>query len=255
VKTDEETAQTLLSGMGELHLEIIVDRLLREFGVQANIGKPQVSYRETITEKVKAEGKFIRQSGGRGQYGHVVLELEPAGPGKGFSFENAIKGGAVPKEYIRPIENGLKEAMETGVLAGYPMVDLKATLVDGSYHDVDSSEIAFKIAASMGLRDGAKKAKPILLEPIMKMEVVVPEDYTSNVIGDLNSRRAKIMGMEPRIGTQVIEARVPLAEMFGYSTDLRSATQGRASYTMEFDHYAPIPAKLSEEIIAKSKAA
>ncbi|MFH1262310.1 MAG: elongation factor G [Pseudomonadota bacterium] len=254
VKTDDETAQTLLSGMGELHLEIIVDRLLREFNVQANIGKPQVSYRETITTKVKAEGKFIRQTGGRGQYGHAILELEPSGAGKGFIFENAIKGGSVPKEYIKPIETGVREAMESGVVAGYPMVDIKVRLLDGSYHEVDSSEMAFKIAGSMGFRDGAKKAKPILLEPIMVTEVVVPEDYTSNVIGDLNSRRAKILGMEPRAGTQVIEAQVPLAEMFGYSTDLRSATQGRASFTMEFEHYSPLPAHLGTEIIEKAKA-
>lgn len=255
MKTDEETSQTLLSGMGELHLEIIVDRLLREFKVEANVGKPQVAYRETITKGVECEGKYIRQTGGKGQYGHVVLEIAPSEAGKGFTFESAIKGGAIPKEYIKPVEEGIREAMEGGVVAGYPLVDISVKLVDGSYHDVDSSEMAFKIAGSMGFKDGCRKAGPILLEPIMKAEVVVPEEYMSNVIGDINSRRARILGMEPRSGTQVISAEVPLAEMFGYSTDLRSATQGRASYAMEFHHYAPIPAKLSEEIIAKSKVA
>ncbi len=254
VKTDEETGQTLISGMGELHLEIIVDRMFREFKVNANVGKPQVAYRETITKKVESEGKFIRQTGGRGQYGHVFLEIEPNETGKGFHFESAIKGGSVPKEYIKPIEQGIAEATETGVLAGYPMVDIKVKLIDGSYHEVDSSEMAFKIAGSIGFKEGAKKAKPILLEPIMKTEVVVPEDFMSNVIGDLNSRRARIMGMEPRTGTQVIQAEVPLSEMFGYSTDLRSATQGRASYTMEFKHYSPVPTQIAEEIIAKNKA-
>jgi elongation factor G len=253
IKSDEETGQTLLSGMGELHLEIIVDRMFREFKVEANVGKPQVAYRETITKKVEEENKFVRQSGGRGQYGHVVLEIEPNEMGKGFTFENAIKGGAIPKEYIKPIEAGIVGAMETGVLAGYPMVDVKVRLTDGSYHEVDSNEMAFKIAASMCLKEGAKKAKPIILEPVMKTEVVVPEDYISNVIGDLNSRRARILGMEPRSGVQVITAHTPLAQMFGYSTDLRSATQGRASYTMEFDHYEPVPASVGEEIIAKAK--
>lgn len=254
IKTDEETAQTLISGMGELHLDIIVDRMQREFKVEANIGKPQVAYRETITKPVESEGKFIRQTGGRGQYGHVILELEPNEKGKGFEFESKIKGGSVPKEYFKPIETGVREAMDGGVLAGYPVVDLKVRLIDGSYHDVDSSEMAFKIAGSIGFKEGFKKASPILLEPIMKAEIVVPEDFMSNVIGDLNSRRAKILGMEPRTGTQVISAEVPLAEMFGYSTDLRSATQGRASFTMEFDHYSAIPTQLGEEIIAKSKA-
>ena len=253
VKTDEETAQTLISGMGELHLEIIVDRMLREFKVEANVGKPQVAYRETITKKVESEGKYIRQTGGRGQYGHAVLTIEPAEKGKGFVFESAIKGGVVPREYIKPIEKGIEEAMESGVLAGYPMVDIHVTLIDGSYHDVDSSEMAFKIAGSIGFKDGCKKANPILLEPIMKAEVVVPEEYMSNVIGDLNSRRARIMGMEPRVGTQVILSQVPLSEMFGYSTDLRSNTQGRASYTMEFDHYAPVPSQLAEQIVSKFK--
>jgi elongation factor G len=253
IKSDEETGQTLLSGMGELHLEIIVDRMKREFNVEANVGKPQVAYRETITQKVEHEVKYVRQSGGKGQYGHVVLEIEPNEMGKGYAFENVIKGGAVPKEYIKPIEAGIVGAMETGVLAGFPMVDVKVTLTDGSYHEVDSNEMAFKIAASMCLKEGARKAKAILLEPVMKTEVVVPEDYISNVIGDLNSRRAKILGMEPRSGVQVITSHTPLAEMFGYSTDLRSATQGRASYTMEFDHYEPVPNQVGEEIIAKAK--
>lgn len=253
IKSDEETGQTLLSGMGELHLEIIVDRMKREFNVEANVGKPQVAYRETITNKVEQENKFVRQSGGRGQYGHVVLVVEPNEMGKGFEFENAIKGGAIPKEYIKPIEAGIVGAMETGVLAGYPMVDVKVKLIDGSYHEVDSNEMAFKIAASMCLKEAAKRAKPIILEPVMKTEVVSPEDYISNVIGDINSRRARILGMEPRSGVQVLTAHTPLAEMFGYSTDLRSATQGRASYTMEFDHYEPVPASVGEEIIAKAK--
>jgi elongation factor G len=253
IKSDEETGQTLLSGMGELHLEIIVDRMKREFKVEANVGKPQVAYRETITKKVEEENKYVRQSGGKGQYGHVVLVVEPNEMGKGYAFENEIKGGAVPKEYIKPIEAGIVGAMETGVLAGFPMVDMKVTLIDGSYHEVDSNEMAFKIASSMCLKEAARKAKPILLEPVMKTEVVVPEDYISNVIGDLNSRRAKILGMEARSGAQVITAHTPLAEMFGYSTDLRSATQGRASYTMEFDHYEPVPNQVSEEIIAKAK--
>jgi elongation factor G len=253
IKSDEETGQTLLSGMGELHLEIIVDRMKREFNVEANVGKPQVAYRETITTKVEHETKFVRQSGGRGQYGHVVLVIEPNEMGKGYTFENVIKGGAIPKEYIKPIEAGIVGAMETGVLAGFPMVDIKVSLIDGSYHEVDSNEMAFKIAASMCLKEGAKKAKAILLEPVMKTEVVVPEDYISNVIGDLNSRRARILGMEPRSGVQVINSHTPLANMFGYSTDLRSATQGRASYTMEFDHYEPVPSQVGEEIIAKAK--
>jgi elongation factor G len=253
IKSDEETGQTLLSGMGELHLEIIVDRMKREFNVEANVGKPQVAYRETITTKVEQENKFVRQSGGRGQYGHVVLVVEPNEMGKGFEFENAIKGGSIPKEYIKPIEAGIVGAMETGVLAGYPMVDVKVKLVDGSYHEVDSNEMAFKIAASMCLKEAARRAKPIILEPVMKTEVVSPEDYISNVIGDINSRRARILGMEPRSGVQVLTAHTPLAEMFGYSTDLRSATQGRASYTMEFDHYEPVPTSVGEEIIAKAK--
>jgi elongation factor G len=253
VKTDEETGQTIISGMGELHLEIIVDRLMREFKVEANVGKPQVAYRETITKKVKVEGKFVRQSGGRGQYGHVWLEVEPQEPGKGYEFVDAIKGGVVPREYIPAVDKGIREAMDTGVLAGYPVVDFKVTLIDGSYHDVDSSEMAFKIAGSMGFKEGCTKAHPVLLEPIMSVEVVVPEEYMGDVIGDLNSRRGRIMGMENRAGAQVVTSMVPLAQMFGYSTDLRSATQGRATYSMTFDHYEQIPKSVSEEIIAKIK--
>jgi elongation factor G len=253
VKTDEETGQTIISGMGELHLEIIVDRLMREFKVEANVGKPQVAYRETITKKVKVEGKFVRQSGGRGQYGHVWLEIEPQEPGKGFEFVDAIKGGVVPREYIPAVGKGILEATDTGVLAGFPVVDIKATLIDGSYHEVDSSEMAFKIAGSMGFKEGCQKAAPIILEPIMSVEVVVPEEYMGDVIGDLNSRRGRIMGMESRAGAQVVTAMVPLANMFGYSTDLRSATQGRATYAMTFDHYEPVPKSVADEIVAKIK--
>jgi len=253
VKTDEETGQTIISGMGELHLEIIVDRLMREFKVEANVGKPQVAYRETITKKVKVEGKFVRQSGGRGQYGHVWLELEPQEPGKGYEFVDAIKGGVVPREYIPAVDKGIQEATENGVLAGFPVVDVKVTLIDGSYHEVDSSEMAFKIAGSMGFKEGCQKAGPILLEPIMSVEVVVPEEYMGEVIGDLNSRRGRIMGMDSRGGAQVVSAMVPLANMFGYSTVLRSATQGRATYSMTFDHYEPVPKSVSDEIVAKIK--
>ena len=253
VKTDEETGQTIISGMGELHLEIIVDRLMREFKVDANVGKPQVAYRETITKKVKVEGKFVRQSGGRGQYGHVWLELEPQEPGKGYEFVDAIKGGVVPREYIPAVDKGIREAMDTGVMAGFPVVDFKVSLIDGSYHEVDSSEMAFKIAGSMGFKEGCHKAGPVLLEPIMSVEVVVPEEYMGDVIGDLNSRRGRIMGMEGRAGAQVVSAMVPLAQMFGYATDVRSATQGRATYTMTFDHYEQVPKSVSEEIIAKIK--
>ncbi len=253
VNTDEETGQTIISGMGELHLEIIVDRLLREFKVEANVGKPQVAYRETISKKVKVEGKFVRQSGGRGQYGHVWLEVEPQEPGAGYQFVDAIKGGVVPREYIPAVDKGIQEAMGTGVMAGYPVVDIKITLVDGSYHDVDSSEMAFKIAGSMGFKEGCAKASPVLLEPIMSVEVVVPEEYMGDVIGDLNSRRGQIMGMESRANAQVVTAMVPLAMMFGYATDLRSATQGRATYTMTFHHYEQVPKSVSEEIIAKVK--
>ena len=251
VKTDEETAQTIISGMGELHLEIIVDRMLREFKVEANVGKPQVAYRETITKKVESEGRYIKQTGGRGQYGHVWLTVEPQEPGKGFEFENDIVGGSVPKEYIPAVEKGLKEALETGVLAGYPVVDLKVSLFDGSYHDVDSSEIAFKIAASMAFKDGCRKANPIILEPIMDVEVVTPEQFMGDVIGDLNSRRGKILGMDTRGGFQVVSSKVPLANMFGYSTDIRSKTQGRATFTMQFSHYEQVPNSVKEEIVAK----
>lgn len=253
VKTDEETGQTIISGMGELHLEIIVDRLMREFKVEANVGKPQVAYRETISKKVKVEGKFVRQSGGRGQYGHVWLEVEPQEPGKGYEFVDAIKGGVVPREYIPAVDKGIQEATESGVLAGFPVVDVKVTLIDGSYHEVDSSEMAFKIAGSMGFKEGCAKASPVLLEPIMSVEVVVPEEYMGEVIGDLNSRRGRIMGMENRAGAQVVGSMVPLAQMFGYATDLRSATQGRATYTMTFDHYEQVPKSVAEEIVAKVK--
>ncbi|MEK6600238.1 MAG: elongation factor G [Deltaproteobacteria bacterium] len=251
VKTDEETAQTIISGMGELHLEIIVDRLMREFKVEANVGKPQVAYRETITKKVEAEGKYIKQTGGRGQYGHVWLEVEPQEPGKGFEFENNIVGGTVPKEYIPAVEKGLRETIDTGVLAGYPVVDIKVSLFDGSYHDVDSSEMAFKIAASIGFKDGMRRANPILLEPIMDVEVVTPDQFMGDVIGDLNSRRGKILGMETRGGFNVVSSKVPLALMFGYSTDIRSKTQGRATFTMQFSHYERVPHSIAEEIVAK----
>ena len=253
VRTDEETGQTILSGMGELHLEIIVDRLMREFKVEANVGKPQVAYRETIGKKVKVEGKFVRQSGGRGQYGHVWLEIEPQEAGAGYEFVDAIKGGVVPREYIPAVDKGIQEAMETGTLAGFPVVDVKVSLIDGSYHDVDSSEMAFKIAGSMGFKDGCAKANPVLLEPIMSVEVVVPEEHMGDVIGNLNSRRGRIMGMESRAGAQVVTSMVPLASMFGYATDLRSATQGRATYTMTFDHYEQVPKSVAEEIVAKVK--
>jgi elongation factor G len=253
VRTDEETGQTIISGMGELHLEIIVDRLMREFKVEANVGKPQVAYRETVTRKVKVEGKFVRQSGGRGQYGHVWIEIEPQEPGKGYEFVDAIKGGVVPREYIPAVDKGIQEAMETGVLAGYPTVDFKVSLIDGSYHEVDSSEMAFKIAGSMAFKEAASKAGPVILEPIMSVEVVVPEEYMGDVIGDLNSRRGRIMGMEGRAGAQVVTSMVPLAQMFGYATDLRSATQGRATYTMTFDHYEQVPKSVADEIVAKVK--
>ena len=248
---DAETGQTIISGMGELHLEIIVDRMLREFKVDCSVGKPQVAYRETIRKSVEAEGKFVRQSGGRGQYGHCWLKLDPQEPGAGFTFVNKIVGGVVPREYIQPIENGIKEAMENGVIAGYPMVDIQVTVFDGSYHDVDSSEMAFKIAGSMGFKAWAAKAQPALLEPYMKVEVIVPEDYMGDVIGDLNSRRGRIEGMEARNGAQSIRAFVPLAEMFGYATDLRSKTQGRGNYSMEFDHYEDVPKNIAEAIVAK----
>ena len=251
VSYNEETGQTIISGMGELHLEIIVDRLLREFKVGANVGKPQVAYRETIRKKTKAEGKYIRQSGGRGQYGHVYIEIEPLEPGKNFEFVNKIVGGTIPREYIPAVEKGIKEALENGVLAGYPVVDVKVTLFDGSYHEVDSSEMAFKIAGSMAFKSAAGKAVPVLLEPVMNIEVVTPDEYMGDVIGDLNSRRGKIHTMTQRAKSQVISAEVPLSSMFGYATDLRSKTQGRATYTMQFSHYAEIPKTISEDIIAK----
>jgi elongation factor G len=252
VHTDEETGQTIISGMGELHLEIIVDRLLREFKVEANIGKPQVAYRETITKAVKAEGKFVRQSGGRGQYGHVVLEVEPNEPGAGFAFESKIVGGTVPREYWSSVEQGVKEALLNGVVAGYPVVDVKVALVDGSYHEVDSSEMAFKIAGSIGFKEAAAKADPVLLEPIMRLEVTTPEEFLGDVIGDMNSRRGRIEGMEHRGNTQVVRGYVPLGEMFGYATDLRSLTQGRAQYSMHFGRYEQVPANLAQEIKEKA---
>ncbi|MBP3519701.1 MAG: elongation factor G, partial [Parabacteroides sp.] len=253
VHTDPETSQTIISGMGELHLDIIVDRLLREFKVGCTVGNPQVAYRETIRKSVKSEGKFVRQSGGKGQYGHCWLEITPLEPGQGFKFENKVVGGAIPKEYISPIEAGVKEAMENGVVAGYPMVDVAVTVYDGSYHEVDSSEMAFKIAGSMGFKSGAQKANPVILEPYMKVEVTVPEEYMGDVIGDINSRRGRIEGMEARNGAQVIRAFVPLAEMFGYATDLRSKTQGRGNYSMEVDHYEDVPKNIAEAIVAKNK--
>lgn len=253
VSFNEETGQTIISGMGELHLEIIVDRLLREFKVGANVGKPQVAYKETIRSGSKAEGKFVRQSGGRGQYGHVYIQLEPGEAGKGFEFVNKIVGGTIPREYVPAVEKGIKEAMDTGVVAGYPMVDVKAVLYDGSYHEVDSSEMAFKIAGSMAFKEAARKAKPVLLEPIMSVEAVTPEEYMGDVMGDLNSRRGKIQSMEKRGNAQVIRAEVPLSEMFGYATALRSKTQGRATYTMQFSHYEDVPKGIADTIIAKVK--
>ncbi len=251
VHTDEESGQTIISGMGELHLEIIVDRLKREFGVEANVGAPQVSYRETIRKSVEQEGKFVRQTGGRGQYGHVYLRLEPQEPGEGYEFVNEIVGGVIPREYIPAVDKGVQEAMEGGVVAGYPMVDVKVTLFDGSYHDVDSSEMAFKIAGSMCFKEAARKAKPVLLEPIMKVEVVTPEEYMGDVMGDLNSRRGMVQGMEDAPGGKVVRAEVPLSEMFGYATDLRGFTQGRATYSMEFAKYVEVPKSIAETIIKK----
>jgi elongation factor G len=253
VKTDEETGQVIISGMGELHLEIIVDRMKREFKVEANIGAPQVAYRETITKTVEVQGKFVRQSGGRGQYGDCHLRLEPLEPGGGFEYVDQIKGGVIPREYIPAVGAGAEEAAQNGILAGFPLVDVRVTCYDGSYHDVDSSEMAFKIAGSMGFKEGAAKAKPVLLEPIMDVEVVLPEEYLGEVMGDLNSRRGRVAGMEARGGAQVVSAQVPLSSMFGYSTDLRSATQGRATYTMTFDHYEQVPKAIAEEIISKTK--
>ncbi|WP_352419568.1 elongation factor G [Proteiniborus sp.] len=249
--TDQETGQTIIAGMGELHLEIIVDRLLREFKVEANVGNPQVAYKETITKEVEVESKYARQSGGRGQYGHVKIRMEPRQPGEGYEFVNKITGGVIPKEYIPAVDNGIQEAMQNGILAGYEVLDFRVTLYDGSYHEVDSSEMAFKIAGSMAFKDGMKKANPVILEPYMKVEVVMPEEYMGDVIGDLNSRRGRIEGMESRNGLQVVRGFVPLAEMFGYATDLRSKTQGRGTYTMQFDHYEAVPNSIAEKIINK----
>jgi elongation factor G len=255
VATDRETGQTIISGMGELHLEIIVDRLLREFKVDASVGKPQVAYKETVRRAAEHETKFVRQTGGRGQYGHVVLRVEPLGAGKGFEFKDGTKGGVVPREYVPAVEKGVRDATDGGVLAGYPIVDVKVTLLDGSYHEVDSSEMAFKIAGSMAFKDAAKKASPVILEPVMAVEVVVPEEFSGPVFGDLNGRRGRIQGLDNRAGAQVITANVPLGEMFGYATDLRSMTQGRATYTMQFSHYEPVPQLISEEITAKAVGA
>ncbi len=250
VRTDEETGQTLISGMGELHLEIIVDRLMREFSVDANVGRPQVAYRETAGKAVqKIEGRFVRQTGGRGQYGHAVIDLEPAGPGDGYEFIDKVVGGKIPREYIPAVDLGIQEAMESGILAGYPVVDVRVTLVEGSYHDVDSSEMAFKVAGSMAFKEAMKRAKPKLLEPVMSVEVVTPEEYLGDVMGDLNSRRGQVLGLEPRGNAQVITARVPLAAMFGYATDLRSTTQGRATFTMQFDRYEEVPQSIAGDIV------
>jgi len=254
VRTDEETAQTIISGMGELHLEIIVDRLMREFNVNANVGRPQVAYRETVGRAVeKVEGRFVRQTGGRGQYGHAVINMEPADPGDGYEFIDKIVGGKIPREYISSVDLGIQEAMESGVLAGFPVVDIRVQLVDGSYHDVDSSEMAFKIAGSMAFKNAMQKAKPKILEPIMAVEVVTPEEYLGDVMGDLNSRRGRVEGLEPRGNAQAIRARVPLATMFGYATDLRSTTQGRATFTMQFDRYEDAPQSIAGEIASEAQ--
>jgi elongation factor G len=250
VRSDEETGQTLIAGMGELHLEIIVDRLTREFNVDANVGRPQVAYRETVDQRVeKIQGRFVRQTGGRGQFGHAIINLEPSGPGEGYEFIDKIVGGRIPREFIPAVDLGIQEAMESGVLAGYPVVDIRVELVDGSYHDVDSSEMAFKVAGSMAFKEGMKRAKPKLLEPVMAVEVVTPEDYLGDVMGDLNSRRGRIENLEPRGNAQVIKARVPLAAMFGYATDLRSTTQGRATFTMQFERYEEVPQSIASELV------
>jgi elongation factor G len=252
VHTDDETGQTIIAGMGELHLDVLVDRMMREFAVAANVGKPQVAYRETITVPVeKIEERYIRQTGGKGQYGHVVISLEPTGPGGGYEFVDKVTGGDIPREYISAVDSGIQQAMEGGVIAGYPLVDMRATLTGGSYHDVDSSEMAFKIAGSMAFKKAARQAKPVLLEPIMAVEVVTPEDYMGDVIGDLSSRRGRVEGMEQRGNAQVVRSQVPLAEMFGYATDLRSRTQGRATYTMQFDSYQRVPESIAQDIIAR----
>jgi elongation factor G len=251
VNTDQQTGQTIIRGMGELHLEIIVDRLKREFNVEASVGKPQVAYKETLTKQAEGEGRYIRQTGGRGQYGHAKIRLFPGEPGTGYIFENEIVGGSIPKEFIKPIDEGIKEALTRGVLAGYPVDDVKIELYDGSFHDVDSSEMAFKIAGSMAFQDAAKRARPVLLEPVMRVEVVVPKEHMGDVMGNLSGRRGQIQSQEDRGGTQIIAARVPLSEMFGYATDLRSRTQGRATYSMHFDRYEPAPASVSEEVVAR----
>ena len=251
VRSDQETGQVVISGMGELHLEVIVDRLQREFGVAATVGRPQVAYKETLTKPAEGEGRYVKQTGGRGQYGHAKVRLMPRQPGEGFEFVNDIVGGAIPRDYIKPVEQGIREAMTTGVLAGYPVDDLSVSLYDGSFHEVDSSEMAFKIAGSMAFRDAAKRAGPILLEPIMRVEVVVPEEYMGDTMGDMNGRRGRIRSMEARGGTQLVNALVPLAEMFGYATDLRSRSQGRATYTMHFHRYEPAPRSVSEEVVAR----
>ncbi len=249
--TNEETGQTIIAGMGELHLEIIVDRLLREFKVEANIGAPQVSYKETITKEVEVDHKYAKQSGGKGQYGHVKIKMRPNEPGTGYTFENTVVGGAIPKEYIEPCNQGFQQAMQNGILAGYEVVDVHINLYDGSYHDVDSSEMAFKLAASMAFKEAMKKGAPVLLEPVFKVEVVVPEEYVGDVVGDINSRRGQLEGMDVVAGAQVIRAFVPLANMFGYATDLRSKSQGRGNYTMLFDHFEPLPKNLAEKIMEK----
>jgi elongation factor G len=254
VSTDEESAQTRIAGMGELHLEVIVDRMLREFKVQANVGRPQVSYREAIRKPTKGEGRFVRQTGGKGQYGHAVIDIEPLERGAGVEFESKIVGGAVPREYWRAIEQGIREALAGGIVAGYPMIDLKATLIDGSYHEVDSSEMAFKIAGSMAIKDGATKADPAILEPVMKVDVTTPEDFMGDVIGNLNAKRGQIEGIDEHGTSRVVRALVPLAEMFGYATELRSMTQGRATYSMEFSRYSEVPSSIANELIAKSKS-
>jgi elongation factor G len=251
VKTDDQTGQVVIAGMGELHLEIIVDRLKREFNVEASVGRPQVAYKETLTRPAEGEGRYIRQTGGRGQYGHAKIRVIPRQPGEGYEFLNETTGGSIPKEYIKPIDQGIREAMTNGVLAGYPVDDVAVELYDGSYHDVDSSEMAFKIAGSMAFKDAAKRARPVLLEPVMRVEVVVPKDYMGDVMGNLASRRGHIQSQEDRGGTQIISARVPLSEMFGYATDLRSRTQGRATYSMHFDRYEPAPQNVSEEVVAR----
>ena len=249
--TDEETGQTIIAGMGELHLEIIVDRMMREFRVEATVGKPQVAYKETISRHAKAEGRYVRQTGGHGQYGHCVIEIEPGEPGSGYVFDNRIVGGVIPKEFINPINAGIQEAAKSGILGGYEVMDFKVALVDGSYHDVDSSEMAFKIAGSMAFKEALKKADPRLLEPMMRVEVVVPEQYLGDVIGDINSRRGRMEGIEPRAHDQLIRAFVPLSEMFGYATDLRSKTQGRGMFTMVFDHFEEVPRSIQEKVLGK----